>query len=165
MSPKIKYWLLGCALGLGCAARQQPEHIQFVLGDAGAGGVVVAPKRARVEADPDRVTVNAGRHFELVLARGHVDLQEVQAAVIDAHQLSLEEFEVHTDDTLVWRYGPSATRRWYGFVYVGSLAGEPFSCRSGAGRFTRADIEVMLDACRDVREPAQVLRTRRTKKL
>ena len=133
--------------GLACAS-QAPHLVQFVLGEDGAGGVVIAPRRAAVKASRDQVVINAGQRFEVMLERGHLDLQREQARIIDAHRLSLQEFEVHSEDTLVWRLGPVER---YQFVYVGSLAGEPFHCRSGDRAFSRADIEQMLAACRDVR--------------
>lgn len=138
----------------GCKAQgatELPERVGFVLGADRLGGFVVAPEHAEVDIEDEQVTIHAGDHFSFRLARGGLDLQAEQARVIDDKRLQLQEFVTHSADTLIWRWGMTDAADTYHFAYTSSVAGEPYYCRSSSGhRFTLAEIEVMLEACRSV---------------
>ena len=143
---------LGCAQP-ACAATppQPPEFVQFVLGEDEIGGVVSAPNEAHVHAHEGRVTIEAGERFAMTLAQGALDLQAEQARVIEDRRLRLREFVTHTDETLIWRWGPRDHGARYHFVHSPSHAPEPYHCRSEPGHeFKLVDIHEMLAACRSV---------------
>lgn len=143
---------LACATGDRERSRRPEvvglEDVGFVVGPSGTGAFVVAPERAEVHAQPDRVRVEAGHGLAVELRRERVDLQDQQVQVI-AEQPFLREFTVHDSRTLVWRWG--WFRDWYHFVHKGEREGVAFSCRSVADRrYSRAAIETMLEACATV---------------